>query len=221
MSTLSSFDRYRSPNLIGLSPSGNRIAKTVSFGSFLSANFLDWKKQTSGFDALGAIQQFQNRNFNLASDEMPENVKGVHLSPGCFKVLGVQPAVGRAFTNDEAQTGSAPVVILGHDLWVSRFASDPHALGRDIRLNGETRKVIGIMPAGFELPLTRAQIYLPLEWTAAERHERRIANYLVLGRLKHGVRHEAAAAQLDTFSRLLEREHPESNKDVGVLIQPL
>jgi putative ABC transport system permease protein len=186
-----------------------------------AANFLDWQKQTEVFEALAAIQQFQKRDFNLAGGSAPDNVKGVHISPDLFRVLGVNPAMGRAFTSGDAEGDHDRMVILSHDLWVSRFASDPHAVGRDFRLNGANVRIAGVMPAGFAIPLVEAQIYLPLNWTLAERQERRVANYLVLGRLKNGVSLETAGAVLDSFAWALAEKHPESNKDLGILINPL
>jgi putative ABC transport system permease protein len=186
-----------------------------------AANFLDWQEQTKVFEALAAIQQFQEREFNLAVGAAPDNVKGVHISPDLFRVLRVNPAMGRAFTHEDAEANHDPVVILSHDLWVSRFGSDPHAVGRDLRLNGSNVRIAGVMPESFAIPLVEAQIYLPLHWTMAERQERRVANYLVLGRLKNGVSIEAAGALLDSVAWALEQQYPESNKDLGILINPL
>jgi putative ABC transport system permease protein len=194
-----------------------------------AANFLDWQKQTAVFEALAAVQQFQKREFNLAvaaaPDNMardnvapdnvaadnvaPDNVKGAHISPELFGVLCVNPAMGRAFTPEDADADQDRVVILSHDLWVGRFASDPHVVGRDLRLNGSNVRIAGVMPAGFAIPLVEAQIYLPLHWTMAERHSRRIANYLVLGRLKENVSLETAGALLDSVAWSLEQQYPE------------
>ena len=186
-----------------------------------AANFLDWQKRTEVFEALAAIQQFQKREFNLAVGAAPDSVKGVHISQDLFRVLRVNPSMGRAFTPEDAGADHEGVVILSHDLWVNRFGSDPHAVGRDLRLNGSNVRIVGVMPASFAIPLVEAQIYLPLHWTIAERQERRIANYLVLGRLKNGVSLERAGALLDSVAWAIEQQHPESNKDLGILINPL
>lgn len=186
-----------------------------------AANFLDWQKQVSVFESLAAVQQFQKREFNLALAAAPDNVKGVCVSPDLFNVLRVSPAMGRAFTADDAEANHQPVVILSHDLWVGRFGSDPHIIGRDLSVNGSRVTIVGVMPTGFEIPLVEAQLYLPLNLTIAERQERRIANFLVLGRLQAGVRIEAAMANLDSVAFALEQAYPESNKDVGILLTPL
>jgi len=187
-----------------------------------AGNFLDWQKQESVFESLAAVQQFQKREFNLAlAGAQPDNVKGVCVSPDLFKVLRVSPAIGRALTTDDAESNRGPVVILSHDLWVGRFGSDPHISGRDLLVNGGRVTIIGVMPAGFEIPLIEAQLYMPLKLTIAERQERRIANFLTLGRLQRGVRIETAMAKLDSVALALEQAHPESNRDVGILLNPL
>lgn len=186
-----------------------------------AANFLDWQKQASVFESLAAVQQFQKREFNLALAAAPDNVKGICVSPDLFQVLRVSPAVGRAFTVADADANHEPVVILSHDLWVGRFGSDPHIIGRNLNLNGGKVTVIGVMPAGFEIPLVEAQLFLPLKLTIAERQERRIANFLVLGRLQGGIRLETAGAILDSFALELAQAYPESNRDVGILLTPL
>ena len=186
-----------------------------------AANFLDWQKQASVFESLAAVQQFQKREFNLALSAAPDYVKGVCVSPDLFNVLRVSPAMGRAFTADDAEANHQPVVILSHGLWVGRFGSDPHIIGRDLSVNGSRATIVGVMPTGFEIPLVEAQLYLPLNLTIAERQERRIANFLVLGRLQARVRIEAAMANLDSVAFGLEQTYPESNKDVGILLTPL
>jgi putative ABC transport system permease protein len=185
------------------------------------ANFLDWQREGKAFQALSAVEQFGERDFNMAAAAIPESVKGVRFSAEVFQVLQVQPILGRVFGPAEVEEGQSSVVVLGHDLWVSRFASDPNVIGKDLRLNGNLTRIIGVMPAGFEIPLVKAQIYLPLKWTPATRQERHTANYLVIGRLRTGVGFAGAAAQLETVARAIEKAHPDSNKDQGILLEPL
>jgi len=86
------------------------------------ANFLDWQRQTDVFDALAAVQQFQDTEFNLTTNATPQTVKGLHVSFELFRVLGVTPVIGRPFTAADAEPGHNAVVILGHELWVSRIS---------------------------------------------------------------------------------------------------
>ena len=183
------------------------------------ANFLDWQTQSGVFDALAALQTFQDTDYSLATSPTAISVKGIRVSPELFKVLGVNAAIGRAF----AAADGDDVVVVGHDFWVAQMGSDSRPLGRTLKLNGRTKTVVGVMPAGFEVthPLVKAQLYLPLAWNAAQRLERRVASYVVLGRLKDGMNVAQATAALDPFARALERRYPDSNKDSGILLQPL
>src|SRR5262249_17178611 len=150
-------------------------------------------------------------------------VRGIGVCPDRFRLLGVAPSLGRAFTTADSRPESGLVVILQHELWVTRFGMDPTAVGRDIRLNGERATVAGVMPPGFEVPneVIHGQLLLPIRWTAAERQERGAGSYFVLGRLRSGVTVSQAGAALDVLARRLEGEYPVENKDTGVLIQPL
>jgi putative ABC transport system permease protein len=187
------------------------------------ANFLDWQRQTEVFDALAALQTFQQTDYSLATSPSAVSVKGIRASPDLFKVLRVAPTIGRAFDSADAEPGRDDVVIVGHDFWSARLGGDPNPVGKTLTLNGRTMTIVGVMPAGFEVthPLVKAQLYLPLAWSAEQRQERRIASYVVIGRLKDGMNLTQAAAALDPFARALERQYPDSNKDSGILLQQL
>ena len=184
------------------------------------ANFLDWRRERGVFAALGAVQQFQDVDFNLAAGALPEHVRGVRVTPEVFDVLGVGPQIGRTFTQADADARRA-VALVADDLWRVRFGGDPAIVGREIALNGAAVTVIGVMPRGFEIPLTRAQIFLPLAWTPAQQAMRRDLGCLVLGRLQPGVALDAARARMDDVGRALERAYPADNKDAGVALDPL
>ena len=74
------------------------------------------------------------------------------VSARLFPLLGVEPMLGRQIRSDEDRRGTAPVVLLGHALWLRRFGGDPKIVGRTITANGEPYEVIGVMPPGFSFP---------------------------------------------------------------------
>jgi len=183
-------------------------------------DFRDWRRERGVFAALGAVQQFQDVDFNLSLGASPEHVRGIRFTPDVFDVLGVQPELGRPFTPADVD-GQRSVALLGHELWATRFAGDPAIVGREIVVNGAAVTVIGVLPRGFELPLVRAQLFLPLRWTAAQQEMRRDAACLILGRLVPGMSIAAAQPRMDEVARALERAYPVDNKDTGVAIDPL
>src|SRR6267378_7101948 len=110
------------------------------------ANFLEWREENQVFERIGT---YVGQGFNLLGGDKPERVIGARVSADLLQLLGVQPALGRFFTNDEDQEGRGQVVILGHDFWRNRFAGDPNAVGQTITLNDKPYTIVGVMPAGF------------------------------------------------------------------------
>src|SRR5215211_7866279 len=112
-------------------------------------DYLDRKTQAP---AIEEATLFTNRSLNLAEGGQAEQVRGLAVTPSFFSTLGRQPSLGRAFSEAEATPGNDTRIILTHGLWQSRFGGDQSIVGRDIRINGEAFKVIGVLPRDFELP---------------------------------------------------------------------
>ena len=112
-------------------------------------DYLDWRRETESIDHLSAIGGW---TANLSGQGEPEQLRGFRVSPGFFPALGVAPALGRGFSLEEEQSGRDHVVVLSHQLWARRFASDPSVLGESIRINGETYEIIGVTPKTFIYP---------------------------------------------------------------------
>jgi predicted permease len=148
-------------------------------------------------------------SLTLTGDGEPERIEAAFVTASFFPLLGVQPAMGRAFTADEDRPDRSDVVVISHDIWQSRFGADLHIIGRRLRLDGVTRTVIGVMPAGFEL-FGHADLWAPLAFTADQLSEnQRGSHYLnVIARLKKGVSFSEMQSNLDQIADQLLREHP-------------
>src|SRR4029079_10767519 len=96
----------------------------------------------------------------LVSGAVPVSVSGMAVTHDFFNVMGVAPVMGRAFGKAEDEKGKDPVIVLGHRMWVERFAADPSILGRVVRFDGAAFNVIGVMPTGFEY--RQAEYWVPL-----------------------------------------------------------
>src|SRR6185312_15125387 len=113
-----------------------------------------------------------------------------------FDVFGVRPSIGRAFTETEDQPGHEDVVILSHRLWTKRFGADAALVGRDVRLGGRPYRVIGVMPASFDLTVDSEELWVPIAFTA-KRKATHDEHYLtIFGRLGPGVSREQAQGDL-------------------------
>ncbi|HKW96162.1 MAG TPA: ABC transporter permease [Bryobacteraceae bacterium] len=178
------------------------------------ANFLDWQRQSRSFERMAA---YRGWDANLTGVDEPEQVQGSLVSPGFFSLLGIRPALGRTFLDEEAEPGRDAVVVVSHGFWQRRQASAPDAINRKLMLNGRSYTVIGVMPDEFDFPL-RNEIWAPLAMNAAEKNERAARNLMVLGRLKPAVSLAQARAESETIARRLEQQYPGTNESRTISI---
>jgi putative ABC transport system permease protein len=156
------------------------------------------------------IATYQCGDFNLSSEGRVDVARGCRVSANFFSVLGVGPAEGRLFAADEEQPGSDESVVLSDGFWQARFASDPHLVGKTIRLNGRNYTVAGIMPPDFDYPVPM-ELWVPLALGPAQRSDRSQLSLAALARLKPGASVAQAAAALKNFSHRLSRLYPRTN----------
>ena len=112
-------------------------------------NFQDWRTANESFDDIGV---FDYTSFNLTGQGEPERLAGSMVSAGLFEILRVQPVLGRTLLPEEDRPGARPVVLISYRLWQRRFGADPDLVGNSITLDGAPFTVIGVMPAGFQIP---------------------------------------------------------------------
>src|SRR5207237_3866626 len=144
------------------------------------------------------VALFENANLNLVGDGEPQRLQGARVSPNLFRVLGVPPARGRTFANDEATAGRERVVVLSDALWRGRFKADPNVVGQQIHLDGSLYTIVGVMPPFFRYPSSTYQAWVPLVLAPGELTRAVTENYYVGARLAAGTsldqaRREAAA----------------------------
>src|ERR1044071_8936520 len=106
-------------------------------GGVSPGNFLDWKEQSQLLDDLSAKVDWSG--YELTGEPEPEQVIGVPVSASMFRLLKVQPSLGRFFSPEEDRPGGPPVILLSHHLWQRRFNGDPGIIGRSIPVNGVPR----------------------------------------------------------------------------------
>src|SRR3954463_2474701 len=179
------------------------------------ANFLEWRTENQAFEH---IATYVGKGFNLTGTDKPERVIGARVSGDLFQLLRVQPVLGRDFTAEEDQDGAERVVILSYDFWQHRFAGDPNAIRQAIKLSDQTYTIVGVMPRGFAFPSTRAQIWTPVAFNAAERATRDTNFIDVIARLKPGVSLEQAQANMTAVAQSQAQRYPNTNFGVGVKV---
>jgi putative ABC transport system permease protein len=181
-------------------------------------NFRDWRAQNSSFMDLAAIRSLA---VTLTGRGDPLRVEAAAVSASLFRLLGARPAAGREFTADEDRAVPSRVALLGHDLWVDRFGSDPAIVGRNIQLNDVSFLVAGVMPASFHFPDADVQIWMPLQLTPEQLSDHGGHFLRVVGRLKPGVTFAQAQADLLGIAARLTVQFPRSNQGVSVVVVPL
>jgi putative ABC transport system permease protein len=180
------------------------------------SNFLDWRSQNQVFAQMAA---YREAGFNLQAGDEPKRVNGARVTVDFFATLGAQPAMGRAFHPAEDAPGGERVVILSHALWRQSFGGDPQLVGRQLKVDGQSHTVVGIMPSGFSFPGDDTELWLP---AALDPKSGRVSHFLrVLGRLKPGATLEQARAEFEAIALRLDQAYPDTNKGWGVFMQPL
>jgi len=177
------------------------------------ASIPDYLDRRSEVPALADSALYTADDYNLALTGAPERVHGIRATPSLFGTLGVGSALGRVFSAEEAQPGMDKVVVLSDSLWRNRFGADPAAVGRDLHANGETWRIIGVMPRGFMFPDRETQLYFPFAFTAAQKAdtERGFEFSTSIARLAPG----ATLADVKTQSDLVIRRNLERLGNVG------
>jgi len=185
-------------------------------GSMSTSDLGDWQRQNSTFTGMAG---YAARRLSLQNKSEARAFAAARVSTNFFDVMEAPLAQGRGFTADEATLGHEHVVVLGYDLWVQEFGSDPALVGRDIQISEENYTVIGIAPKGFHYPDRLTQLWVPLAPVGPELR-RDAHDFLVIGRLRPGVTLEQATAQLDAISARMAKEYAE-DQELGALLVPL
>ena len=188
-------------------------------------NFRSWRDQSTSFQQLAA---FTDQRLNLTGAGEPEELVVQYATPELFKVLGVDPLLGRTFLPEDAvEAGQPPVVVLSYGLWQRRFGGQVSLVGQAITLNGIKFTVIGVMPPSFQFFIRQrsgtgrpAELWTVLAMPTEQRasHGRFLAT---VARLKDGVTVDHAAAELRTIHARLSDEVPEFNKNWSAEVLPL
>lgn len=186
--------------------------------SFSYPDFRDVRERNRSFTDVAA---HNNNDYTLTGVGDPVHVSAEVVSAGFFKILGVQPTLGRGFAFDEDQPGHH-VIVLSQQFWARQFNSDRSVLGRAVALSGRSYTVIGVMPEGFQFPVrshpidmwtTFSKLSEPEEPGESVITEQRGAHFLeVIGRLKPGVSNAQATADVSAIAQALAAQYPDWNK---------
>jgi putative ABC transport system permease protein len=203
-------------HIVRLMSTNPRKGLTGTSQSFL--DFADIRDQSRSFESIAA---FTETTASLTGGETAEQVNGVDTSAEVFELLRTKPQLGRTFSREDEQPGGAQVVVISYDMWQKRFGSDPGIIGRQLILNGKSRSIVGVMPAGFNFLFSneKPEYWLPLD-PKGEMSLQRGAHYLeVIARLKSDVEIKQAESEVMTIAARLEKLYPEDNAGRSVSLE--
>ena len=200
-------------------------------GNLLSyPDYVDYRDQTPGFDALAAYIPADATSGRWSGDAggsaSARGILAYLASPEYFAVVGMQPAIGRVLLPTDEQPGAAPVAVVGHSFWQSRFNSDPAVIGSELVVNGRAFAIVGVAPPEFTgteplvadvwVPISAHQIVLPSE-TGFE--DRATSSLLVIGRLARGISRTSAGSGLSVVARRLATAFPGASRPEDVAVE--
>lgn len=205
-----------------------RVSSTLD-ASVSFRDYIDFRDRNRSFDQLLAYDLI-TASMASHADSVPHLTYGMLVSGNFFKVLGVEPQLGRDFRPEEDQAaGRNPVAMLSYGAWVNEWEKDPNVLGRTLRLNGISLTIIGVAPEkflGMDL-YTRPSVFVPLMMAPTllgdegqrliDRRDTRVLR--VKGRLRKGMSIAAAKEDLDGITGDLERNYPDTNRSERVTVR--
>ncbi len=186
----------------------------MDFISVSYPNFIDWRQQQRSFEKIAAVQP---ESFILTGIEQPERLRGSNVSHEFFDVLLAKPKLGRTFTAEEDRPGSN-VILISDSLWERRFGRDAAVIGKQLRLSSDLFTIIGVMPAGFNYPVsgTQTEVWTPLARISDSngdfKNRGSHPGIYVVGRLLPQVSLEQAREDMARVAANLARQYPDTNK---------
>lgn len=179
------------------------------------ANYIRWTEQNHSFEDMGAFISFA---MNVSVDGRPERVQTGISTPSLFSTLGTRALLGRVFLPEEQEPGKDNVAMLSYSYWQQRLGGDPSVIGKNVVLNGNPDKIVGVLPPNFDL-FDKVSIWTTLTMRPSMRNP--AGRYLtVIGRLKRGVTLRQAQADMDVVSAHTRAELANFDAGWGITLVP-
>ena len=180
-------------------------------------DYTTWRGQLRTVDDLGVFRTVER---NLIGGDLPgDPIMTAEISASAFALTRVPPLIGRTIVEADEQPAAPPVVVIGHDVWQSRFGGNPEVVGRTVLIGATQRAVIGVMPAGFGFPRSHS-LWVPLRLSEVQFDRRQGPWVQVFGRLAPGVSFAEAQTELTTFGLRAAADFPDTHAQIRPEVLP-
>ena len=197
----------------------HNIPRDKKNGVVSPGNYIHWRELTTAFEDIAAAGM--TFTTTLTGGGEPTEVPFQYVSANFFPIIGVSPALGRAFRADEDYNPQSRVGVISDRLWRTRFNSDPGILQQSITVDGQPFIVLGVMPPGFSYLDKTVDLWRPLPFTVAQGRTPRGRWMTTLGKVKPGVSMEQAQEDMTRVHAELVRQFPEFNTGWTARVVPL
>ncbi|HET6372375.1 MAG TPA: ABC transporter permease, partial [Candidatus Polarisedimenticolia bacterium] len=194
--------------------------RVVGFTANLSLpDMKDIVEQGTSFHAVGG---YNTQPLDLTGGLEARRIDGAIVTGDLFPMLGVAPALGRTLVPDDDRAGAEPVVLLSHGFWLREFGARPDVVGDSITFGSKRYGIVGVMPEELRIPGLDAEAWVPVHTIMPEVDQYRSAHVVrAIGRLRPGVSHDQARADMEALALRLETQYPRDNTGVRFLFLPL
>ena len=180
-------------------------------------DFATWRREMRTVRDVGAFRTI-GRNL-ITGEGTPEPVPVAEMTASGFRVARVAPLLGRPLVDDDERKGAPPVVVIGHDVWKTRFDGDPRIVGRELRLGNTVHTVVGVMPEGFAFPVSH-RFWVPFRADPQDHVRGKGPEIFVFARLAPGATKAQAQAELTTLGRRAAAAFPRTHERLRPQVLP-
>jgi predicted permease len=199
-------------------------AQNNNFGNGVVPSSQDYEDLRAAQKSFALMSGYLNGStINVSYKKNPQRYTGGYVTEDFFRIIGVEPVLGRDFSAEDNKPGAEKVASLGNELWKRDFNGDPHIVGQPIRINGKAATIVGVMPPNFKFPINE-ELWVPLynEFPLKQRGDPSAAGPQIMGRLKPGVTLDQVNAEFIGLAKRLAKDNPKTNGQlVSAAVQPL
>jgi len=192
------------------------IGSSEGFYGLSEPEFLDFESEVSSLDGVAG---YSGTSVTMGDSLAPRRIRILQTTASLFQVLGVEPVLGRVYTEEEDQPGAPRVAVLSHGLWIREFGGDPGVLGQDMILNDTPIPIIGVMPEGFNFPAPGWDVYSPSRVDREDPWARNNHYLPTVARLKPGHSIQEARTEMDVLAARSTAEYPDFYPNTGLRVQ--